>query len=96
MLYGVYLYFCCTGLIRASHALEPFIKRSHVAIWKWIQKFALIADRFKIEKEKVNCIIVDEVCIRIKGMEAWIWIAVETYLKCFLGFYNMFIITFSF
>jgi len=25
--------------------------------------------------------------VKIKGVEAWVWIAVEPYLKCFLGFY---------
>ncbi|MGB9659999.1 MAG: DDE-type integrase/transposase/recombinase [Nitrososphaerales archaeon] len=87
MLYGIYLYFCCTSFVRASRALEPFIKRSYVAIWKWVQRFSSMADRFRVERGKVKCILVDETSAKIKGVEAWVWVAVEPYLKCFLGFY---------
>jgi len=36
------LYFSSLSLRRASHVLEPIIKRSHVLIWKWIQKYSLV------------------------------------------------------
>jgi hypothetical protein len=49
MLYGVYLYFCSLSLRKASNALMPWINRSHTAIWLWIQKFANLADRFKVD-----------------------------------------------
>ena len=38
--YALYLYFLGLSLRRStSKALEPFIKRSYVAIWYWIQEF---------------------------------------------------------
>ncbi|MFP3131029.1 MAG: hypothetical protein RXR51_05560 [Nitrososphaeria archaeon] len=42
------------SLRRASHVLEPIIKSSHVAIWKWIQKYSLIFDSFDVDKHDVE------------------------------------------
>jgi hypothetical protein len=47
MIYAVYLYFCSLSLRKASNALI-------VAIWLWIQKFANLTNRFKVDK--VSCI----------------------------------------
>ncbi|MEM3521810.1 MAG: hypothetical protein QW723_02315 [Candidatus Bathyarchaeia archaeon] len=44
-------------------ALEPWIKRSHMAIWLWVQRFAWIADRFK--HDSIKCILIDETQIKI-------------------------------
>jgi len=74
-------------LIRASRALEPWVKRSYVAIWKWVQRLAPLCDRFDVKKGRVSCIFVDETMVRIRGRQAWVWVAFEPYLKCFLAFY---------
>lgn len=37
--YALYLYFLGLSLISTSKALEPFVDRSYVAIWYWIQEF---------------------------------------------------------
>jgi len=52
----------------ASHVLEPIIKRSHVAIWKWIQKYSFIFDSFDVGKHDVNSIFIDvtEINVRVK------------------------------
>src|SRR5713101_1212789 len=68
MLYGVFLYYCCNSLIRASKALEPFIKRSHVAIWNWVQRLAPLCDRFDVDRRRVSLIFVDETMIK-KGAD---------------------------
>lgn len=34
MLYGLYLYFLGLSFRGVSHALDPFVKRSHEAVWK--------------------------------------------------------------
>jgi hypothetical protein len=31
-----------------SKSLEPIIKRTQVAVWKWVQKYANLSDRFVI------------------------------------------------
>ena len=45
------------------------IKRSHVTIWKWIQRYAFLADRFRIDRHKIRQIIVDEILVKIDGLE---------------------------
>ena len=50
MLYGVYLYYAPRSLRLASRALERITRRSHVSIWKWVQRFAPVADRFSVDR----------------------------------------------
>ena len=35
----LHLYFSGLSLRRASERLFPFIKRNHVSVWNWIQRF---------------------------------------------------------
>jgi putative transposase len=86
MFYGVYLYYCCTSLVRASRALEPWIERSHVSIWKWVQRLAPYCDRFDVDRKLVRVIFVDETMIKIRGRRAWVWVAYEPGLRAFLAF----------
>ncbi len=37
--YGLYLYFLGLSYRNTSKALARFVKRSHVSIWNWIQKY---------------------------------------------------------
>ncbi len=37
--YALYLYFLGLSLRNTSKALEPFVDRSYVAIWYWIQEY---------------------------------------------------------
>jgi hypothetical protein len=37
--YALYLYFLGLTLRNTSKALEPFVDRSYIAIWYWIQEF---------------------------------------------------------
>ena len=57
--YGLYLYFNSSYRF-AGKSLEPIKKRTHVSIWKWVQKYSILADRFVIGKRKVQKIFVDE------------------------------------
>ena len=57
--YGLYLYFNSSYRF-AGKSLEPIIKRTHVSIWKWVQKYSILADSFVIGKRKVQKIFVDE------------------------------------
>ncbi len=87
MVYGVYLYFCSRSLRLASKALDPLLSRSHVALWKWIQRFSRVADRFQIDRRslRVRRIFVDETLISIGGREYWLWIAYEPSLdRCLM------------
>lgn len=61
--YGLYLYFNSRSYRLASKSLEPLKKRTHVAIWKWVQKYASFQDRqiqSVEEKYMIKEIFVDE------------------------------------
>ena len=53
-------YFSSLSLRKSSHALELLIKRSHVAVWKWIQKHSSVLDSFDADKKDVKAIFFDE------------------------------------
>jgi len=48
--------------VLAPKCLEPLVKRSHVAIWKWLQ--CIDINEFTIdrrrEKRRIKCIMIDE------------------------------------
>jgi putative transposase len=65
--YGLYLYFSSRSYRFASKSLEPIIKRTHVSIWKWVQKYSKLADRFKVKRHLVKEILVDETLLKVNG-----------------------------
>jgi transposase-like protein len=67
--YGLYLYFSSRSLRLAAKCLESVIKRSHVSIWKWVQKYSDYANRFMTDRRLVKEIFVDETLLRIDGQE---------------------------
>ena len=71
---------------RASKILEPLVVRSHEAIRQWVERLAPICDRFEFDRTLVRSIFVDETMIRIRGRQAWVWVAYEPRLKVFLSF----------
>ena len=86
ILYGVYVYLCSNSLRRASRILEPFIDRSHEAIRQWVQRLAPVCDGFDVDRRRVKSIFVDETMVKIRGRQAWVWVAYEPALKRFLHF----------
>ena len=86
VLYGVSVYLCSNSLRRASRILEPFIDRSHEAIRQWVQRLGPICNRFDIDRRRVKTIFVDETMVKIRGRQAWVWVAHEPALKVFLRF----------
>jgi putative transposase len=86
MLYGVYVYLCSNSLRRASRILEPLMERSHEAIRHWVQRLAPICDEIDLDRRLVGAIFVDETMIRIRGGQAWVWVAFEPGLRTFLAF----------
>lgn len=57
---SLYLYFNSRSYRLASKSLEPIAKRTHVSIWKWVQRFSKCADRFRADKRSIKVIFVDE------------------------------------
>ena len=87
IMYGLYLYFLGLSFRNTSKALEPFKekKRSHVAIWNWVQRFdpKIIYSR----KRRVTAFVIDETMIQIGTNGAWLWIAIEPIRNTVLGVY---------
>jgi len=82
-----YLYFLGLSFRNTSKAIQPFdVKgRSHVAIWKWVQRFN---PKRLYSCKRVSAFLIDETMICIGSDEAWLWIAaVEPIHRQILGVY---------
>ena len=73
--YGLHLYFSGLSLRKASERLSQLIKRNHVSIWNWIQKYKPL--KIQAKKRKILEYIVDETLIKIGSEYIWIWVAIE-------------------
>jgi len=84
--YGLYLYFSSRSFRLAAKSLAPIKKRSHVSIWKWVQKYSGLVDRISLRnKPTVKKIFVDETLLQIDGQDYWLWIAYEPNVnKCLM------------
>ena len=85
--YALYLHFLGLSLRGTSKALEPFVDRSYIAIWYWIQEFNS-KDIFPNKKKaRITAFVIDETLIQIGNTDAWLWIAVEPVHYRILGVY---------
>ena len=76
--YSLYLYFLGLSLRNVVKALSylHLVKRSHVSIWKWIQKFR--SKNISLPKRnKISEYIVDETLVKVGSEYMWLWIAIE-------------------
>jgi len=74
--YGLYLYFSGLSLRRASERLSScFVKRNHVSIWNWIQKYK--PKKLSNKRKRIEEYIIDETIIKVGSDYIWLWIAVE-------------------
>jgi transposase-like protein len=79
--YALYLYFSSRSFRLAAKCLSSsVIKRTHLSIWKWGQRYSdCAADRFRTDNKcRVKEILfVDETLLQIDGYDYWLWIAYE-------------------
>jgi hypothetical protein len=61
--YGLYLYFLGLSYRITSKALAQFVKRSHVAVWKWIQRYKL--KKIARKRKRISGFIIDETLVKI-------------------------------
>jgi putative transposase len=76
---ALYLYFLglSTRCVAKALLFLHNVKRSHVAIWKWIQKGHSRSTSSK-KRRKIDELIVDETLIIKVGPELiWLWIAIN-------------------
>jgi putative transposase len=72
--YGLYFYFYFSGLSlrkTADRLSDCFIKRNHVSIWNWIQKYK--PEKSSSEKKKVFEYVIDKTAVIKVGPE-YVWI----------------------
>ena len=75
--YGLYLYFLGLSYRNAAKALNRFVERSHVSIWKWVQHYK--PQRVSYNRSKFSdFIIVNETQVKVGHHYFWIWIAIKS------------------
>jgi len=76
----LYFYFSGLSLRKAADRLSScFIKRNHVSIWNWIQKYR--PKKLSSTKRRIEEFIVDETLIKIGSELVWLWVAIEPIRK---------------
>ena len=86
IMYALYLYFLGLSFRSTAKALDPFVeKRSHVAVWNWVQLFN--PNKFYLKQTRVTAFIIDETMLQIGSDYAWLWVAIEPVHKQVLGVY---------
>jgi putative transposase len=72
------LYFLGLSYRNAAKALSSRIKkrRSHVAVWKWVQKYK--PERIFTKRKRIFEFIIDETQLKVGNNYFWIWIAIES------------------
>ena len=74
MAYAVYLHFSNVNmsLRYAARSLRPIISRSHVSIWRWVQRLGPALGSFGADPRDVRRIFIDETMVNVGGTPAWI------------------------
>ena len=72
---GLYLYFSGLSLRRTSERLSCLVKRNHVTIWNWIQKYK--PRLIKTKQRRISEFILDETLLKVGSELIWLWIAIE-------------------
>lgn len=73
--YSLYLYFLGLSYGNTAKALQRFVHKSHVSIWKWMQKYK--PKKTSFERRRINEFIVDETQIKVGSQYIWLWVAIE-------------------
>ena len=76
---GLYLYFSGLSLRRTSERLSYCIKRNHVTIWNWIQKYQ--PKIIKTKQRRICEFIVDETLLKVGSEYTWLWVAIDAKSK---------------
>ena len=74
---ALYLYFLGLSTRNVAKAMFCFrkVKRSHVAIWKWIQKYH--PRKILSKRKRISEFIIDETLVKVGFEFIWLWVAIE-------------------
>ena len=73
--YGLYLYFSGLSLRKTSERLSVLVRRNHVSIWNWIQKYH--PKKLSSKIKKISEFVIDETLIKVGSEYIWLWVAIE-------------------
>ena len=82
--YALHLYFSGLSLRKTLRNLAPFIKRNHVSIWNWIQRYRP-EKIFQKKSIRVSEFIIAETLVKAGNEYVWLWIAIEPLDRRILG-----------
>ena len=88
--YAIYLVFEGLSFRGCARAIEPFTKRSHVAVWQWCQEmgsYRRMHKIFRLGRERVKIFAIDETGVNVAGAEAYLFVAYEPFVNRILGLY---------
>ena len=73
---GLAFYIQLSGLRRAAMALSEVHKVSKTAVWKWVGK---LSEKVSIKPLKTcrRLIALDETCIKVNGLEYWVYAVID-------------------
>jgi putative transposase len=86
MIYALQLYFSGLPLRKTSQQLSQFIKRNHVSIWKWIQRYK--PRKIFQKRRKVSEFIIDETLLKVGNQYAWLWTVIDSIDKVILDIHS--------
>jgi putative transposase len=81
--YGLYLYFLGLSTRNVANRALSFlniVKRSHVAVWKWIQKYN--PQKILSRRKKIAEFILDETQVKVGSGYIWLWVAIIEPKNC--------------
>ena len=84
--HGLYLYFLGLSLRNVVRALSflHIVKRSHVAVWQWIQKYKPRRNMMSRKRDDSEY-VVDETLVKTGSELVWIWVAIDSKSRLILA-----------
>jgi len=75
--HALYLYFLGLSTRGVSKAIFYMhkVKRSHVAIWKWIQKYK--PQKISSKRKRISEFIIDKTLVKVGPEYIWLWVTIE-------------------
>jgi putative transposase len=61
------------SLRRTSQRLSCYIRRNHVSVWNWIQRYK--PQRISTRSKKILEYIIDETLLKVGSEYVWLWVA---------------------
>ena len=82
--YALRFYSSGLSLRKTSYILSTLVKRNHVSVWDWIQKYR--PKKILQKKRKIQEFIIYGMLLEVSNQFVWVWlVAIEHLSKIILG-----------